>query len=155
MPATARHLSTFYLGYFGLLGVLLPYLSLYFLDIGLSPYQIGVIAAINPLVKTVAPGLWGSLADRRGNRRPLMRSACLGALIAFCLMLTGTSFWWIVGVMAIYSVFTSSILPLVEATAMEAVDRLGVDYGRIRLWGSVGFIAANLMMGPVLDVLTS
>ncbi len=155
MPATARHLATFYLGYFGLLGVLLPYLSLYFLDIGLSPYQIGILAAINPLVKTVAPSLWGVLADRRGQRRPLMRLACLGALISFCLMLVGTRFWWIVAVMVVYSVFTSSILPLVEATVMEAVDRLGVDYGRIRLWGSVGFIVATLVMGPVLDVLPS
>ena len=133
MPATVRHLGTFYLGYFGLLGVLLPYLSLYFLDIGLSPYQIGIIAAITPMVKTVAPSFWGIVADRSGQRRPLMRMACIGALLTFSLMLSGTSFWWIAGVMLTYSVFTSSILPLVEATAMETVDRLGVDYGRIRL----------------------
>jgi PPP family 3-phenylpropionic acid transporter len=155
MPATARHLGTFYLGYFGLLGVLLPYLSLYFLDIGLSPYQIGIIAAITPMVKTIAPSFWGIVADRSGQRRPLMRMACIGALLTFSLMLAGTSFWWIAGVMLTYSIFTSSILPLVEATAMETVDRLGIDYGRIRLWGSVGFIVATLVMGPVLDVVPS
>jgi len=75
---TARHLATFYLGYFGLLGILLPYLSLYLLDIGLNPYQIGVIGAMTPLVKTVAPSLWGWAADRRlllcdesGGGRPI------------------------------------------------------------------------------------
>ena len=155
MPATARRLSTFYLGYFALLGVLLPYLSLYFLDIGLNPYEIGVIAAITPLVKTVAPSFWGWMADRSGRRLPLMRLSCIGALACFSLLLAVKGFWLIAAVMALYAIFTSSILPLVEATAMEAVDRLRVDYGRIRLWGSVGFIAASLGLGPVLDVAPS
>jgi len=152
---TARHLATFYLGYFGLLGILLPYLSLYLLDIGLNPYQIGVIGAMTPLVKTVAPSLWGWAADRRGSRRPFMRLACAGALGCFSLLLGVREFLAIAAVMALYAVFTSSILPLVEATAMEAVEHLRVDYGRIRLWGSVGFIAFTLGMGPVLDVLPS
>jgi len=155
MPHLARHLATFYLGYFGLLGVLLPYLSLYLLDLGLSPYRIGVVMAVTPLVKTVAPNLWGWAADRTGSRRAFMRMAGLGALVCFSLMLGVRDFWAIVGVMAIYAVFTSSLLPLVEATAMEAVDRGGVDYGRVRLWGSVGFIVAALGMGRVLDLVPS
>jgi len=155
MPSVARHLATFYLGYFGLLGVLLPYLSLYLLDIGLSPYEIGVVMAVTPLVKTVAPNLWAWAADRTGSRRGFMRLAGLGALVCFSLMLGVRGFWPIVGVMAVYGVFTSSILPLVEATAMEAVERLAVDYGRVRLWGSVGFIAASLAMGRVLDLAPS
>lgn len=155
MPRLARHLATFYLGYFGLLGVLLPYLSLYLLDIGLSPYRIGVVLAVTPLVKTFAPNLWGWLADRTGSRRAFMRMAGLGALGCFSMMLGVRGFWPIVAVMAIYAVFTSSLLPLVEATAMEAVERLGVDYGRMRLWGSVGFIAASLGMGRILDLAPS
>jgi PPP family 3-phenylpropionic acid transporter len=155
MPNVARHLATFYLGYFGLLGVLLPYLSLYLLDIGLDPYQIGVVMAMTPLVKTVAPSIWGWAADRRGSRLALMRLACAGALATFGLLLAVRQFLWIAAVMALYAVFTSSILPLVEATAMEAVDRHRVDYGRIRLWGSVGFIVLSLGMGPVLDVAPS
>lgn len=155
MPHVARHLATFYLGYFGLLGVMLPYLSLYLLDIGLSPYQIGVVSAMTPLVKTIAPSLWGWAADRRGSRRPFMRLASVGALLCFALLLGVRQFLAIAAVMALYAVFTSSLLPLVESTAMEAVDRHGVDYGRIRLWGSVGFIAATLGMGEVLDLVPS
>jgi len=155
MPRVSRHLAIFYTGYFGLLGVLLPYLSLYLLDIGLSPYQIGVVGAVTPLVKTIAPSLWGWAADRKGSRRPFMRLASVGALACFGLLLGVREFLAIAAVMALYAVFTSSLLPLVESTAMEAVDRFGVDYGRIRLWGSVGFIAASLAMGEVLDVAPS
>ncbi|MDH4228721.1 MAG: MFS transporter [Nitrospirota bacterium] len=151
MASPVRHLAGFYLGYFGLIGIVLPYLSLYLRDIGLTPYQIGVIMAINPLVKTVAPGVWGRMADRRGTRRPFLRGAGLGAVVTFATMLLVRDFYGIVLVMALYSVCTSSILPLVEATAMEMVDRLRIDYGRVRLWGSLGFIAASLGMGPVLD----
>ncbi len=148
----ARRLSVFYLGYFSLLGVMLPYLSLYFLDLGLTPYQIGITAAIPPLVKVVAPGFWGWLADRTGRRRMLVRIACVGALCCFSLMLAVTRFGWIVVVLSLYAIFTSSLLPLVEATAMEAVDRIKMNYGKVRLWGSVGFIVGSLGMGPVLDV---
>ncbi len=152
MPATARHLSTFYLGYFGLIGLILPYLSLYFLDVGFTPYQIGILMAINPLVKIITPSFWGWLADRQGTRRMLMRLACAGALVSFAAMPTVRTFLLVAVVLAIYAAFTSAILPLVEATAMEAVERLQMDYGRIRLWGSVGFIVASLGFGPVLDV---
>lgn len=152
MPATARHLSTFYLGYFGLIGLILPYLSLYFLDLGFSPYQIGILMAINPLVKVITPSLWGWLADHRGTRRTLMRLACTGALVSFAAMPAVRDFMVVALVLAVYAAFTSAILPLVEATAMEAVERLKVEYGRIRLWGSVGFIVASLGFGPVLDI---
>jgi PPP family 3-phenylpropionic acid transporter len=48
------------------------------------------------------------------------------------------------------------VLPLVEATTLETVDRLKrFDYGRIRLWGSVGFIAATLSMGAWLKIAAS
>lgn len=151
MPRTARHLSIFYLGYFGLLGVLLPYLSLYLLDIGLSPYQIGVVMAMTPLVKTVAPNLWGWLSDRTGSRRLFMRMAGLGGLACFSVMLGVRGFGEIVAVMGVYAVFTSSLLPLVEATSMEQVEHGGMDYGRVRLWGSIGFIGASLGMGRLLD----
>ncbi|MDH5526292.1 MAG: MFS transporter [Nitrospirota bacterium] len=146
-----RNLAGFYLGYFGLIGVILPYLTLYLKDLGLTPYEIGIIMAINPMVKTVAPGIWGRLADHHGTRRPFLRGAGIGALVTFAAMLLVRDFWGIVLVMVLYSICTSSILPLVEATAMEMVDRLKIDYGKVRMWGSVGFIAASLGMGPVLD----
>jgi PPP family 3-phenylpropionic acid transporter len=79
----------------------------------------------------------------------------VGALLCFALLLGVKQFLAIAAVMALYAVFTSSLLPLVESTAMEAVDRHGVDYGRMRLWGSVGFIAASLGMGEVLDLAPS
>ncbi len=49
------------------------------------------------------------------------------------------------------SFFWSGSLPLVEATTLTLLDKHTHRYGRIRLWGSIGFIVAALGMGYLLE----
>lgn len=46
-----------------------------------------------------------------------------------------------------------TMLPLVETIAVRGVRREGLDYGRMRLWGSVTFIIANFVGGIVIEAL--
>jgi PPP family 3-phenylpropionic acid transporter len=66
-------LSGFYLFYFAILGVLLPYWGLYLLALGFDPARIGELMAIPQATKMVAPNLWGWLADRTGRRMWVVR----------------------------------------------------------------------------------
>ena len=49
------------------------------------------------------------------------------------------------------SFFLSAALPLIEVTTLTHLGERTAQYGRIRVWGSVGFIAAVLVVGYVLD----
>jgi MFS transporter, PPP family, 3-phenylpropionic acid transporter len=49
------------------------------------------------------------------------------------------------------SFFLSAALPLVEVTTLTHLGERTAQYGRVRVWGSVGFIAAVLVIGFVLD----
>lgn len=148
-PALA--LIGFYFSAFASLGIFLPYFNLYLLHLGLSPGQIGVIAAVPPAVKVLVPAFFGLSADRRGHRRGLIIGMSLATTVAFSFLLGVSSFIGILAVMFAYALVWSPILPLVEATAMETIDRFSLDYGRVRLWGSLGFIAATAAMGVLLD----
>ena len=68
-----------------------------------------------------------------------------------CGLLFGTSFGWLFAVLLLLNVFWCAALPLVEATTFGRLKGRMGDYGRIRVWGSVGFVLAVLAIGPALD----
>jgi MFS transporter, PPP family, 3-phenylpropionic acid transporter len=63
----------------------------------------------------------------------------------------GESFAWMVVIMALMSFFWSASLPLIEATTLSYLGESTARYGRIRVWGSVGFIFAVTGTGYLLD----
>lgn len=145
-----RHwrLSGFYLFYFAALGALVPYWSLYLHYIGFSAGQIGLLMALPMISRVVAPNVWSWIADERGAPVAVVRVASVSALACYSGVFFGTSFAWMVGVMIAFTFFWHASLPQLEAATLTTVGR---DYGKIRLWGSIGFIATVLGLGPVLD----
>jgi PPP family 3-phenylpropionic acid transporter len=147
----ALSLTAFYFFSFAALGIFLPYFNLYLLHRGLAAWQIGLIAAVPPLLKILVPAFFGLAADRTGRRRALIIGTAATTL-TFGLLLGVTSFAGILAAMIAFAFVWAPVLPLVEATTLETVERFKqLDYGRVRLWGSVGFIAATATMGVLLD----
>ncbi|OGI38478.1 MAG: MFS transporter [Candidatus Muproteobacteria bacterium RBG_16_62_13] len=144
-------LSGFYLFYFAALGVLVPYWGLYLQSLGFTPIQIGSLMALLMLSRIVAPLVWGWIADHREQRMRVARLACLLAVLSFTGVFAGSTFVWLAVVMTVFSFFWHASLPLVEvATLSHTAERPG-EYGRVRLWGSIGFIVAVLALGPIVD----
>lgn len=145
-------LSGFYLAYFAILGVLIPYWPLYLQHAGYGPAQIGAVMAIIPATKVVSPACWGWLADRTGRTLPLIRWASFLALAGFSgLYADRTGLPVLVGVMLVFSFSWNGALPLFETVTLGHLGEQTALYSRIRLWGSVGFIVAVLALGEILD----
>ena len=102
--------------------------------------------------RIVAPNVWAWIADRREARMAVVRLASLLALIAFAGVFLGSGFWWLALVMLAFSFFWNASLPLLEVFVMNHTAARPGAYGRVRLWGSIGFIAAVAALGPVLDL---
>jgi PPP family 3-phenylpropionic acid transporter len=144
-------LSGFYLFYFASLGALVPYWSLYLKSQNFTVTEIGQLFAILMATKIVAPNVWGWIADHTGHRMMIIRMASLLGALTFLGVFINDGFWWMALVMTVFSFFWNASLPQFEATTM---NHLGSDthrYSGIRLWGSVGFIIAVLLLGPALD----
>jgi PPP family 3-phenylpropionic acid transporter len=150
-PVLYGQLAGFYFFYFAYIGAFAPYFSLYLDAIGYGAAAIGVLMAVPQGMRIVAPHLWGFLADRSARR---VRVACLAGLVgSICYLgvFLSTAWWWLFGCIALWSFFWSAALPLMEATTLDHLGKRAADYGRIRLWGSVGFIATVIGVGWLLD----
>lgn len=144
-------LCGFYFFYFATLGGLIPYLGLYLHSIGFGPGAIGSVMALLMSSRIVAPLVWGWLADHRERRMVFVRLASLLTLVAFSGMYLARQFWWIAAVVFVFGFFWNASLPLLEATTMSHTGSDPGAYGRVRLWGSIGFIASVLVLGVVID----
>ena len=145
-------LAGFYFFYFSVLGALVPYWGLYLQSIGFTPVDIGVLMALLMLSRIVAPVIWAWIADHHAQRMRVVRLAALITVIAFSGVFFGTGFWWLAAVMMVFSFFWNASLPLLEVITMNHSGGHAGVYGRVRLWGSLGFIASVLALGPVIDV---
>ncbi len=166
-------LGTYYFAYFAYVGAYSPYITLYFKELGMTAAQIGLLYSIPQVMRIFGPSAWGHLADVSGRPQVILRVAAVCSLIAFAGMywngggaagasaatigasgvVPAVSFAWLFAVLVAVHFFTSAQMPLVEAITLDHVRERPGDYGRIRVWGSVGFIAAVLGLGYLLDVL--
>jgi len=144
-------LSGFYFFYFAFVGAFTPFWSLYLQSLEFNAFQIGVLMSLLQVSRIFAPNLWGWLADHTGKRVAVVQLAALLSLVFYLGVFAGESFGWMFAVMALMSLFWSASLPLVEAITLGHLGSSGEGYGRIRLWGSVGFIIAVIILGYVLD----
>ncbi len=151
MPRFHLNLSAFYFFYFAYLGAFAPFFALYLTSVGMSAVEIGVLMALPQLTRIVAPHLWGWLADHDGKRLGIVRAAGAAGTLAFLGVFFGESFAWLFVVLLAMTFFWSAALPLVEATTLSHLGDETARYGRIRVWGSVGFIAAVVAVGYLLD----
>jgi len=146
-------LSGFYFFYFAFVGAMSPYWGLYLKSLDFSAFQIGVLMSLLQVMRIFAPNLWGWMADHLGRRVLIVQVAAATSFLSYFGVFFGTSFAWLFAVMALLSFFWSASLPLVEATTLSHLGEHTGKYGRIRLWGSVGFIVAVVGLGYLLDVL--
>lgn len=152
MSATAlsARLSLFYLAIFSAIGIHLPFWPVWLRAQGLSAGEIGAVLAAAFLTKVVSNPLVGQAVDRHGRRRgPLMLLAA-AALAAAGLYALADGFWPILAVTVLFGGAFAAMMPVGENLTMLNAHARGLDYGRIRLWGSLSFIAASVLGGMVV-----
>lgn len=131
---------------------MLPYWSLYLQDQGFSYLQIASLMATIQLTKIVAPSVWGWLGDRTGQRVRLVRWGALTGSLFFIGVFLEPGFWGLLLVMLAFTFFWNAILPLYEVITLRTLGHKKDRYGKIRLWGSVGFIGAVAIVGALLEI---
>ena len=145
----ALRLSLFYAAFFFASGVQMPFWPVWLASRGLGPAEIGALLAIGQWVRVAANPLVGMLADRAGDRRRVMLLLGVTGVAGYLLCLPARGFAALLLPSAITAAAASALLPLVDSLALASASRL--DYGRVRLWGTVAFIVATLMGGGILQ----
>lgn len=147
-------LSGFYFWYYSIVGTFLPYWSLYLQDQGFNYKEIGLLSSIAILTRIFAPFIWGFIADKTGKRMLLVRIATwMEATIWFLIFIIPNNMQSIALLMFIFSFFQNAILAQFEGVTLFWLgDKHTEFYGKIRKWGSIGFIVGVFSIGAILDV---
>ncbi len=145
------HIAGFYFFYFAFVGMFSPYWSLYLKSIHFDAVEIGILMSVQPVMRMLAPALWGWLADRIGNRLLVVQLAAFSSALCYLGVFFTTAFYPMLLVLALMGFFWSASMPLVEATTLTFLGKNTARYGRLRSWGSVGFILSVLGLGYAFD----
>jgi PPP family 3-phenylpropionic acid transporter len=103
------------------------------------------------VMRMIAPSLWGWLADHMRKRLLVVQIAAALSALSYLGVFAVTGFWGMFLVLALMGFFWSASMPLVEATTLTYLGRHSARYGRIRSWGSIGFIVSVLGLGYAFD----
>lgn len=138
--------------YFAAIGLFNPYAPLWYKSLGLPVFAIGVLVSLQSWTRLFAPYAWGALADRSGRRVQLMRLAALLSFAAALGFLLPPHFATLAVATFLMFSFNAAIVPLTETVvaAQLVTEGGGMDarrYGRVRVWGSVGFLVSVLLAG--------
>lgn len=144
-------LSTNYFWYFGILGLVVPFLSVFLDGRGFTSLEIGEILAVITATKIVAPSLWAQLADRTGKQLKIVQVGALLSLLSFSFIIWTMSYWPLIFSLAMFSLFWTAILPQIEVMTLNSIRRSAKIYARIRLWGSIGFIMVAMVSGELIE----
>jgi MFS transporter, PPP family, 3-phenylpropionic acid transporter len=157
MPPIAIHhrLAGFYFFYYAIVGTFMPFWNLYLEDQGFNYQQIGVLSSIAIITRFFAPFIWGWIADKSGKRMLLVQIATfMETCIWFLIFVIPNSFQSVALLMLIFSFFQNAILAQFEGVTLFWLgDKRAELYGKVRKWGSVGFIVGVFVIGALLEII--
>ncbi len=145
-------LATAYAALFVSIGVFMPFFPVLLTERGFSPEAVGLAMAIPVVLRLVTLPAAGAFSDWFGRPRTFL--AILGMLAALGFAWVGLASGQVALCIALAfaSLFWNPAFPLLESYAMRLSSHGKIDYGRIRIWGSISFVAANLGAGILLGI---
>ena len=143
-------LSGFYAASFLVTGIQLPFWPIWLASRGFGAQEIGTLFAAAIWVKVLVTPAIGALADRSGRRRAVMGALAAIAVAGYAALWPEAGFWPLLTLNIVALTAQSALMPLGDTVTLAVARADGLDYGRIRVWGSVSFILASLASGTVL-----
>jgi MFS transporter, PPP family, 3-phenylpropionic acid transporter len=144
-------LRLFYFLYYGSVGASLPYLGAYLRGLGFTGGQIGNVLMLGPLLAAPVALSWAAAADRLGSPARALRMASLWTLGSILLLPLARTPVAVGAVLLAQGLADRAVVPLVDSVSMEYVRAEGrLSYARIRLFGSLGYVALSLGVGLLL-----
>ncbi len=149
---STRWLALSYFTYFFSYGIFLPFWGVWLKGEGIAPETIGILLGAGLVARFLGSLL---IAPRVKDPSHLISALRLLALltlafaIGFCF---GNGWGWLMLVIAGFNLFFSPLVPLTDALAATWQKQIRMDYGRVRLWGSLAFVIGSALTGQLVAV---
>ena len=111
----------------------------------------GLLNSIMPGVAAVAPFLWTAYADATRRGEPIFRWTTWLTAAAALLLPNAQRFVAAAAAVFCLAVFRTPLIPIANSMTFRALKGRPQDYAAVRLWGTIGYIAAAVGAGAVMD----
>jgi MFS transporter, PPP family, 3-phenylpropionic acid transporter len=152
LSSFAWRLGFLYAALFLVVGCYLPYLPVWLKWRDLGADQIALLLATPLYTRILFTPAISFAADRIGGRRAILIVLAWGSLGSFFLLWLSDGFWQMLLATILLAINWTTIMPLIETVAVSGMRSGALDYGRVRLWGSLSFIVASLGAGFVIQL---
>ena len=143
-------LHGFYFLYYGLQGVSIPFLPLWFASRGLDPAVIGLIVATSFLPKILSTPVVAHVADQTGRAHALIAAALAASLALFVCYPFSSAPGWLLAITLLLNAVFPAVLPLMDRMAIASGRGQGSSYTVMRACGSLGFAVVTLVGGYLI-----
>jgi PPP family 3-phenylpropionic acid transporter len=151
----AARLALFYGSLFGLLGIHLPFFPVWLRAVGIDASWIGIITAVPAVTRFTSLPFVTASAERHHALRGAMILTAFATALGFSIVGSQVQPLPVFLVYAMTCCLWTPMVPLTDAYALRGVARHGLNYGRLRLWGSAAFVMGALACGLLVDVIAA
>ncbi len=151
MSLSLRRFSIFYFCYYAALGAYTPYVGRWVVSLGHGGYVVGGMLGLWYGTRIIGPPLWSVLTQKSAKPGHWFVSGAALTLLCFAGFTLTHGALALFAVMTLFGLFYNAVMPQFEAMTLSALGPRSAEYGRIRLWGSVGFLVVASSYGWLLD----
>lgn len=124
---------------------------LYYQQIGLAGWQTGILLGLAPLASLLSGPFWTGLADTRHQHKTILNLTLILTVSTVLVLPLTKTFNLLILIVTGFSFFVTPIMALVDSATISMLGARRERYGRIRLWGTIGWGLASLVAGVFLQ----
>jgi len=140
-------LGAYYFFYFALVGVYVIFMPKVLLELGYSTVEVGIIYAAAPFMRFLLPFIFRHYLAL--NTKIYLLSLLFTFIGTVIFINSVESFWLYLLANLLFGAAMGISLPYIETIALASLSKS--HYGKVRLWGSLGFMGIALWLGKILE----
>ena len=149
-PSVPFLIRILFLCYYGSLGALMPYLPVYYHSLGHGGLIIGMLGAVKPLTTFLVAPFWGILSDASTDKFRVLYLSFFVSLIGQLMVAIRTDVSFLLAMVFLTAIFNAPVKSLMDSIVLDHLPNKA-DYGRMRLWGQLGFGLGSSSVGVLLS----
>lgn len=110
-----------------------------------------MLLAVQPICALAVQPIWSMIADRTGKRKQVLVVLCVASAAVSLAYYAGGGFAASLVTTLAFAMFFQALLPLSDSLVIEASERSGIDFSRVRMGGTIGYAVVVAIIGHVLE----
>jgi PPP family 3-phenylpropionic acid transporter len=137
----------YYFSYMGGWGFVLPFINLFYISLGFSGKQIGLISSVSAVIGMLVSPIWVDYVKKHSQARRILQTVLILGAMGYLMIGLQSVFIWCLVVVFLHSLSVAGILPISDSMAVHVAKESDAGYGSIRMFGSLGWIVSLLSAG--------